>query len=288
MPAKTNSRPRIGIPWVSSAAEKTGKRRAFERYIRAVREAGGEPVEVSLLLPNDELKRLTESLDGMVLPGSGSDVDTRRYDQRRHEKTAEPDFKREHTDDFLLDYAFAAHKPVLAICYGAQILNVHQHGALVQDIPSEIGTPMGHDQRGDTHGYRHPVKIEGSSLISASRNGLSTQEDSAASEPFAGRLAKLARGAAVHVNSSHHQSIRRPGRGLRVAAVAPDGVIEAIEWVGGPEWIVGVQWHPERMRPAAGESANGQPLDEGNALASALFGKLVAEAAAAKKFRSRS
>ena len=70
MPTNPDRRPRIGVPWVASAAEKVGKRRAFERYLRAVRAAGGKPVEVSLFLHSNELKQIAESLDGMVLPGS--------------------------------------------------------------------------------------------------------------------------------------------------------------------------------------------------------------------------
>lgn len=212
------------------------------------------------------MKRVAESLDGMVLPGSAADIDTRRYNARRHSQTAKPDLKRERVDDFLLDYALAKHKPVLAICYGAQILNVHLHGTLVQDIPSQLHIPMTHDQRNDEPKSRHAVRLTG-------------------------RVAELAGGSAVRVNSSHHQSILRAGRGLRVAARSNDGVVEGVEWIGGPEWIVGVQWHPERMRPGASitrasssavppdHSGNNHAPDAGDALATALFRKLVAEAA---------
>ena len=62
-----------------------------------------------------------------------------------------------------------------------------------------------------------------------------------------GQLAELAGGPSAKVNSSHHQSVGKPGRGLRVAARTPDGVIEALEWTAGPGWVLGVQWHPERM-----------------------------------------
>jgi len=81
--------------------------------------------------------------------------------------------------------------------------------------------------------------------------------------------AELAGRARVTVNSLHHQSVRRPGRGLRVTARAPDGVIEAVEWTRGPGWVIGVQWHPERM-----------PDD---ALAKKLFRRLVSEAARARR-----
>jgi putative glutamine amidotransferase len=73
----------------------------------------------------------------------------------------------------------------------------------------------------------------------------------------------------ARVNSSHHQSVLRPGRNLRVVAHAPDGVIEAVEWTGDANWIVGVQWHPERMVAA----------DE---LSQSLFRELAAAAAARK------
>jgi len=243
MSPKADRRPRIGVPWCSSAGEKAGRRRAYDRYLGAVHEAGGEPVEVSLLLPGDELQRLAETLDAVMLTGSAADIDSRRYCRSRHALTAAPDRKRERTDDYLLDHAMAAGKPVLAICYGAQILNVHLHGSLVQDIPGELHNPIAHERHGNGGNSRHSVRIDG------------------------GRLAQLAGGAAVRVNSSHHQSIHRPGRGLRVTACAPDGVIEAVEWIGGPQWIVGVQWHPERM--------------PGDPLAVALFAKLVSEARAA-------
>jgi len=79
-----------------------------------------------------------------------------------------------------------------------------------------------------------------------------------------GHLAELAGGASARVNSSHHQSVRKPGRGLRVAARTTDGVIEALEWTAGPGWALGVQWHPERM--------------PGDPFAAALFRRLVREA----------
>ncbi len=216
MRREADRRPRVGVPWRTASEERAGRRRSYDHYLRAVREAGGEPVELSLLLSRAELKQKAESLDAVVLPGSAADVNPRRYGRRRHTQTAEPDRRREHTDDLLLDHALAADKPVLAICYVAQLLNVHLHGSLVQDIPSELHTRIKHGPSGNGAGARHPVRIE------------------------YGRLAELAGHANVRVNSSHHQSIRDSGRGLRVTAYASDGVVEAVEWIGGPGWIVGV------------------------------------------------
>ena len=240
MPVRKNRRPRIGIPWRTSIEEMRGRRGAYERYLRAVREAGGEPVEISLLLAPGELKRTAESLDGFVLPGSPADVEPRRFGGSAHVQNANPDKRREHTDDGLLDHALASGKPVLAICYGAQLLNVHLHGTLVQDIPSEMRNAMDHDGGALRNESLHPIRIG------------------------SGPLAELAGGSSARVNSSHHQSVGKPGRGLRVAAHAPDGVIEALEWAAGPGWALGVQWHPERM-----------PHDT---FAAALFRRLVSEA----------
>jgi putative glutamine amidotransferase len=144
----------------------------------------------------------------------------------RHSQTATPDSDRERTDFTLLDHALADNKPVLAICYGIQSLNVFLGGTLVQDIPSEVGTVIEHeweDEQGAPETF-HPVSIEPGS-----------------------QLAQIADAAEARVNSSHHQSILDPGRGLRVVARAKDQVVEAVEWTGGNSWVVGVQWHPERM-----------------------------------------
>jgi putative glutamine amidotransferase len=245
VPAQKNHRPRIGVPWRTSIEEMRGRRGAYAKYLRAVREAGGEPVEISLSLAPAELKRMAAALEGFVLPGSPADVEPRRFGSAGHPQNANPDKRREHTDDELLDHALTAGKPVLAICYGAQLLNVHLHGTLVQDIPSEMRNTLDHDGGERRNEALHPIRIEGS------------------------QLAELAGGSSARVNSSHHQSVRKPGRGLRVAARTPDGVIEALEWTAGPGWAVGVQWHPERM-----------PEDP---FAAALFRRLVREAQGAAK-----
>jgi putative glutamine amidotransferase len=245
MTTARNDGTRIGIPfrtrreWLAGAAK--GKK--IEYYYRAVRDAGGEPVPISLDLDPTALRRLADSLDAFVLPGSPADVDPARYGQPQHAKTAPRDESRERTDWALLDHALATGKPVLAICYGNQLLNVYRGGSLIQDIPSEPATAGSHlahtAEQGDYP--EHPVHLAAGS-----------------------RLASLAGSGEARVNSSHHQSILAPGSGLRVTARAPDGVIEGVEWEADSNWIVGVQWHPERM--------------EGDAFSAALFRQLVAEA----------
>jgi len=245
MTTDANPRPRVGIPYRTRKEELNGKRTKYDRYVEAVRQAGGEPVEISLGLPVDELKKLASKLDAVVLPGSPADVTPSLYHAARHPKCAESDIDRERTDFALLENAFAEHKPVLAICYGIQSLNTFLGGSLIQDIPSEIQTTIQHPWTGAEQGAPEPCH-------------------SVRFEPRS-RLAQLAGSDEGRVNSSHHQAILEPGGNLRVVAHAADGVVEGVEWTGDANWVTGVQWHPERM-------AGTDPL------AQALFRELVAAA----------
>lgn len=244
MSSEAHHHPRVGVPWRTAKEEKAGQMAKMENYLRAVSAAGGEPILISLAASQRELERLMGTLDAVVLPGSSADVDPARYGARRRARCADPDSQRERADYALLDHAFAAKKPVLAICYGVQLLNVYLGGTLVQDISSELRTQIRHDKRGLPAGAedpRHAARIEPGC-----------------------RLAEFAGAVEVEVNSSHHQAILVPGKHLRITAHAPDGVIEAVEWTGTGNWVMGVQWHPERMR-------NGR-------LAEALFRDLIAAA----------
>ncbi len=234
------SPPRVGVSYRTLNEQLTNVRDRYDMYLAAVRQAGGEPVEVPLDLSPGELAKLTASLDAFVLTGSPADVDPVRYHAARHTKCAPADPRREETDLALLKDAFAEHKPLLAICYGIQILNVFCGGSLIQDISSEWKTTIVHswDRANGAPEPHHPIRIEPGS-----------------------RLAQLGSAAETNVNSSHHQAILEVGRGLRVTARAPDGIIEAVEWTGAADWVTGVQWHPERMA--------------GHALSAALFRELV-------------
>lgn len=238
-----SSRPRVGVPWRTVKQERRRDLRYNQDYLRAVREAGGEPVQISLQSSPGELEQIARTLDAFVLPGSPADVNPRKFGDEPHEKYGKADVRREATDSALLRHALPAGKPVLAICYGIQSLNVHLGGSLVQDIPSELRRALIHSSRDHARDATHQVKLTG------------------------GGLAELAGGSQATVNSLHHQSVGRLGRGLRVIARAPDGVIEALEWTAGPGWALGVQWHPERMSD--------------DAFARNIFRRLISEAAEA-------
>jgi putative glutamine amidotransferase len=242
MSAPSCFHPRIGIPYRTRKEELTPGSDKLDRYLDAVRKAGGDPVAVSLALSPEELSRLADTLNGVVLSGSPADVDPSLFHSGKHIRTAAADADREKTDFALLEHALATHKPLLAICYGVQSLNVFLGGTLIQDIPDELRTPVLHDHNDGEPDAFHGVSIEAES-----------------------RLARMAGSNEARVNSSHHQSIREPGHALHIVARASDGVIEAVEWTGDSDWVTGVQWHPERMY-------------DSDALAQSLFGGLVAAA----------
>jgi len=220
------AKPRVGIPYRTRGEELAGAFDKIEKYVTAISRAGGEPVVVSLGRSSSEVKRIAQTLDGILLSGSPADLEPTLFKASRHAQSAASDSDRERTDFALLEHAFEQKKPVLAICYGIQSLNVFLGGTLIQDIPSEVPTSIEHDWD-DEHGAAetfHSVRIAAGS-----------------------QLAQIAGAEEARVNSSHHQSIFKIGRDLRIVARAEDDVIEAVEWTDGSQWVVGVQWHPERM-----------------------------------------
>jgi putative glutamine amidotransferase len=220
-------RPRVGIPWRTSQEEAEGNRPKIKNYEDAVRRAGGEPVLLPLSDPL-ALERTLPTLDGFVLPGSPNDVDPAEYGAVNQGMSAPADLNREATDRTVLRHAFAEQKPVLAICYGCQLLNVYLGGTLIQDLRAETGTIVPHRKKDLTpeprDDPRHPADFEEGS-----------------------RLAAITGGTQGEVNSSHHQAVAKPGNSLRITARAGDGIVEGVEWTGDANWVVGVQWHPERM-----------------------------------------
>ena len=250
----TPHRPRVGIPWRTSTDEEqaktTGQRGKTEDYLRAVEKAGAEGV-ILPLRDRKERDRLIPTLDAFVLPGSPADVEPQTYGAVNGGLSAPADPAREETDRAILRHAFAERKPVLAICYGCQLLNVYLGGTLIQDLRAETGTTMPHRKKDlvpegtpePKEDPIHPATFESGS-----------------------HLAALAENSQVVVNSSHHQAIQEPGKNLRVTSRASDGTIEAVEWIGDSNWVTGVQWHPERMT--------------GDAFSERLFSDFVAAAKA--------
>jgi len=216
-------RPRIAIP-VPHSLDSEYAQRAYPQYAAAVEQAGGEALQIPLNQAPARVMKLIEHCDAVLLPGSRADVDPAKYGAERHPRTAAADAGRDTVDELLLQDAYNMRKPILAICYGLQVLNVYRSGTLVQHIESAINHAAGRQVA-----VAHTVEVDpGSKLASI--------------------VIPAAPGAApVPVNSSHHQSAQVAGDGLRVVARCPkDGIIEALEGTSPDHFVLAVQWHPER------------------------------------------
>jgi len=230
--------PRIAIPMPHSTNREYGER-AIPQYERAVALAGGEPVRIPLDGTSADVMKLIAGCDALLLPGSNADVDPTRFEQEPSPHTAAADARRERIDDALLDDAYARRKPVLGICYGLQSLNVYRKGSLVQHIPDflpeAVRAKVNHEA-GKKIAIAHTVEINSSSNLAA----ILGSEDQ-------GPRSKVQGPIILPVNSSHHQSAAVIGEGLRIVARCPDdGIIEALEGTSPDQFVLAVQWHPER------------------------------------------
>jgi putative glutamine amidotransferase len=227
----TSPVPRIAIPMPTST-NPTYNQRSLPQYVRAVEAEGGIAVPISLEESPASQARVLATCAAVLLPGSPADVDPTRYGQRPIEACAPKDPAREAADDLLLQDAFTKGKPILGICYGLQSLNVWRRGSLIQDLPHSKGAANSgivNHQPGREVQDAHPVRIASGARLS----GLAQKDGQEV--------------LSLSVNSSHHQAIDRPGEQLVIAAVSPaDGVIEALEGAEPDQFVVAVQWHPER------------------------------------------
>src|SRR6266478_4883457 len=182
---RTSTRPRVGIPWRTSQEETQRNHPKIRNYEDAVRRAGGEPVLLTLTDPI-ELDRALPTLDAFVLPGSPADVEPAEYGAVNQGLSAPADLAREAADRSILKHAIAEQKPVLAICYGCQLLNVYLGGTLIQDLRAETGTTLPHRKKDVV-----PEPMDDPRHAAAFEQG--------------SRLAAVASGRRGEINSSHHQ-----------------------------------------------------------------------------------
>jgi putative glutamine amidotransferase len=196
----------------------------LDDYLASIEQTGAR---ARVLEVTESPRKVLAEIDGLLLTGGG-DIDPVFYREQRHPLTEDAEPGRDEFEIDLARRAMAADLPLLAICRGAQVLNVAAGGSLVQDIPSAV-------EAGLTHSIAEPKNLEchviavapGSRLAQA----LGTRVDAACS---------------CRVNSRHHQSVDRPGHGLVVTATAADGVVEGIE-APANRFCIGVQWHPENF-----------------------------------------
>ena len=186
-------------------------------YVRAVQRSGGVPV-VLPPVPPDSVAALIGAMDALVFT-AGRDLDPALYDEQPHERTEEPDQRRDRFELALMRAAIDADLPFLAICRGLHLLNLVRGGTLIQDLPDKFG----HDEhRPDPVKLSaHPVQISAESRL--------------------GRLL----GTSISPLAAHHQGLNRIGAGLlEVGWAKKDQLVEAVE-LTGHRFAIGVQWHPQ-------------------------------------------
>jgi putative glutamine amidotransferase len=199
--------------------------RKMPDYEESVRRAGGDVWVLDYAA--DAVGEVVSSCAGLLLPG-GADVGPERYGERRHPRVTDVDSARDEYELALTRAALAAGLPILAICRGLQVLNVAAGGTLVQDIPSQVPGALVHKVPDPQDAIAHVVRVTpGSQLADLVRGELTAGYD-------------------LDVNSRHHQSAWRVADGFEITAVAPDGVVEALEQPDA-RFCVAVQWHPENF-----------------------------------------
>jgi putative glutamine amidotransferase len=197
--------------------------RVNHAYVRALEEAGLVPLVIPPLSDTTAALSILDAVSGLVLTG-GEDVDPAHFGQAPHATTMFAPPARDATELALAAAAQHRQLPLLAICRGAQVLNVALGGTLVQDIPSQHAGALPHQGTGIRDQRVHAISIERGTRLHAAVGA-----------------------AALRCNSFHHQAVDSVAPGLVVVATAPDGVVEAIEPADSAWWAVGVQWHPEEL-----------------------------------------
>lgn len=193
-------------------------------YVTGIESAGGIPV---ILAPTrfTPLPRILERLDGIVLSG-GLDISPALYGGPPHPTIHGSSLERDEFEAELVRRALDRDMSILAICRGMQLINVVQGGGIVQDIPSDVGDTVSHnDPERLRNAIAHPVTIDPGS-----------------------HLHRLVGREAINVNSFHHQAIGTLGRDISVVSRALDQVVEGME-MPDRRFVVGVQWHPESLWP---------------------------------------
>jgi putative glutamine amidotransferase len=191
-------------------------------YSEAVAAAGGAPVHISLIPDAEYIKAVMADLDGVLLPGSDSDVDPLRYGAEPHANLGSVHPVKDQTDLLVLEEIERRALPLFAICFGMQVLNVSRGGTLIQDIRSQVPNAIKHQQGAPRDRASHAVVLGEQSLLS-----------------------QLAASEGALVNSHHHQAIAAVGKDLTATAWASDGLIEALEDARPERFALAVQWHPE-------------------------------------------
>lgn len=213
-------RPVIGI--TMDYGEKPNQYMLPYAYASSIERAGGLPWPLPFKTDLSLISPIVDRLDGILFSG-GDDLDPSLYGQTPHPKIEPIDPDRQRFELALIAEVERRKMPALGICLGCQLMNVYRGGSLIQFLPDDKREGgLEHRKLGDD-GRRHAVKLEPGTRLAAA---IGRDE--------------------ITVNTRHKQAVQRTGKGLRVIAKAPDGVVEAIEDPSHP-FFMAVQWHPENL-----------------------------------------
>ncbi len=216
-------KPRIAITLEMSARGDKRLNYLDLAYSQCVLEAGGIPVHFPSFPTEEMIYEIVSVIDGLVLSG-GADIHPSFYGE---EITAPIFLSPDQRTEFDLQFFHAAlktDKAILAICHGMQLVNVALGGSLYQDVPAQLPVSLVNHRAPEARAHaRHRVRVESASKLAAIFEGMPEFE----------------------VTSTHHQAVKILGKGLKVNARSPDGLVEGIELPDFPK-VLGVQWHPEQ------------------------------------------
>ena len=226
--ASTIRAPLIGITADLSGVPANGPNFAQEptlflpqRYCRVIQEAGGIPLILPPIAFQSGLRRILQRLDGALISGGNFDIHPSYYGETPIRALGAIKQDRTEFELELVDLALNQDLPLLGICGGAQAINVALGGSLYQDIATQLPNAAKHEQGAKRDKGGHPIIIHPAT-----------------------HLRQIVRKRTLEVNTTHHQAVRKVGKGLVVNATAEDGLIEGLE-SSNHRFVLGMQWHPE-------------------------------------------
>lgn len=198
-------------------------------YVNAVERVGHQVRVLPYTMDEEACQRMLDGLDVLLFMGGG-DIEAKWFGEEQSPLAGAPNLRRDEFEMLLFKLALQRRLPIMGICRGHQLINIALGGTIYQDLPTEYPdlsdkglAPLINHSRPDSEW--------------AGVHGIQIEKDS--------RLYQVLQVEQAYVNSTHHQALKDLGRTLRVTAMSPDGVIEAIESDTYP--IAAVQFHPERL-----------------------------------------